>query len=235
MDRDGDQDLVTSDQFDDTVSVLLGDGLGGFASRVSHPVCDQPIDVVAGDLDGDGNQDLAAVNAGDNSISILLGDGQGSFAPRIDYLCGVTPVRADAGDLDADGRQDMIVANRDSSTITVMLNKSPAATMAIDGHATSTTDREVTLSVQALGVSEFRLRDQGGAWGEWTPYAGPGVLLTPEAVSVPLLSSWKRRPLRLFRDYSATQVRWHSKLADGSARSQAVYWVPSWAASSVGA
>ena len=57
------------------MSILLGDGLGGFSSTAEIGVGDFPVSVAVGEFNADGAADLAVANEGRNSVSILLGDG----------------------------------------------------------------------------------------------------------------------------------------------------------------
>lgn len=63
LNGDGKLDLVTANFDDDTLGVLFGDGLGGFASVQTVATSDQPFAYAAGDFDLDGRMDLAVVTA----------------------------------------------------------------------------------------------------------------------------------------------------------------------------
>jgi hypothetical protein len=77
--RDGRTDLATANISSDSVSVLLGNGTGGFAPVASVPVGDQPHSLAAGDFNRDSKVDLVVANAGADTISVLLGNGAGGF------------------------------------------------------------------------------------------------------------------------------------------------------------
>lgn len=127
---DGNQDLATANTGDDSVSVLIGDGGGGFA-RTDFGVGDGPHGVTVGDFDRDGNQDLAAANYDANSISILLGDGTGSFSSGGTTSVGGNPWFLAAGDLNGDTVDDLAIPNSGGSTVSVLINTSLKADLGI--------------------------------------------------------------------------------------------------------
>lgn len=80
---DGNLDIVTDDQDDNSVTVLLSNGRGGFAPAPGSPfsVGRGPYPLALGDLNGDGKLDVVTPNTGSHNVSVLLGDGKGAFAP----------------------------------------------------------------------------------------------------------------------------------------------------------
>jgi Bacterial Ig-like domain (group 3)/FG-GAP-like repeat len=121
LDRDGKIDLAVTEPGQKQVSVLLGEGNGGFAPPVSYPVGNNPVSVVAADVHGDGIDDLTVVNQGSNSFSVLSGNGDGTFKNSLDFVVGNGPVAAVTGDFNGDGHMDMAVINYASQTISVPL------------------------------------------------------------------------------------------------------------------
>ena len=77
---DGSQDLATANAGSANVSVLLGNGAGGFAPPTSFNAGAQPRSVAVGDFNGDGMLDLVAANENSANVSVLLGNGLGGFA-----------------------------------------------------------------------------------------------------------------------------------------------------------
>ncbi|MCA1602826.1 MAG: VCBS repeat-containing protein [Acidobacteria bacterium] len=71
--NDGNQDFAATNGFPNTVSIGLGDGLGGFSGTTNVSVGTFPYSVAIGDFNNDGNQDFAAANADADTVSIRLG------------------------------------------------------------------------------------------------------------------------------------------------------------------
>ncbi len=132
--EDGNLDLAVANFRDDTVTILLGNGLGAFteASGSPIPVGDGPIFIAVGDFDADGFLDLAVANHGsDNSsdnVSIFLGNGDGTFieAAGSPITVGSPPVSSQpvsiaVGDFDNDGNLDLAVANFVDKSVSILL------------------------------------------------------------------------------------------------------------------
>ncbi len=126
---DGKVDLAVTNSGSGTVTVLLGDGTGGFSAAPGSPVSvgSQPRHVAAGDFNGDGLPDLAVVNSGDNTVSILVGNGNGSFSHFSDEATGLTPFSIAVADFDGDGYADFAVSNSGSGSVTVKLGNGRGA------------------------------------------------------------------------------------------------------------
>jgi FG-GAP repeat. len=134
---DGKLDLAVSNYSDNlpsTVSILLGNGAGGFSAQTTFPVGSGPGAVIAGDFNHDGKPDLAVLNLGSSDISILIGNGAGSFSGPTTSPTGVNPFDMTLADLNGDGNLDLATTNPGfpSSTISILLGNGnggfPAAT-----------------------------------------------------------------------------------------------------------
>ncbi len=121
--NDGNLDIVTANDNDNTVSVLLGNGDGTFRPAVTYNVGGSPHSVVVGDFTGNGILDLATANYTDNTVSVLLGRGNGTFEPAIAYRVGNNPECVTVGDFTGDGILDLATANSSDNTVSVLLGR----------------------------------------------------------------------------------------------------------------
>ena len=136
-------DLAVANFNDNTVTVLLGNGSGGFTAASGGPltVGPQPVSVAVADFNGDGKLDIVIANSGSNNITELLGNGTGGFTPGpgSPFAVGTDPQSVAVGDFNADGKPDLVVVNSDDNTLTVLLNSfsktAPVAVSAASGTA----------------------------------------------------------------------------------------------------
>jgi DNA-binding beta-propeller fold protein YncE len=108
--------LVTANAFDNTVSVLEGDGLGNFPLQKTFAVGAFPTSVALADIDG--TPYLATANTGDNTFSVLLGDGQGNFALEQTIPVGFFPAAVALANLN--GIPYLVTANAGDNTVSVL-------------------------------------------------------------------------------------------------------------------
>jgi len=147
--NDGIVDIAVANYTDNTVSILLGDGNGGFTPKLpAVPVGMGPNWLVAGDFHKTGNLDLAVVNNLSNTVSILMGDGHGNFTVTSSPAVGTSPFAIAAGDFNGDGRLDLAVSNSGSGTVSILLGAAGGAFTAGDTLTVGTTP-------QVLVVGKF--------------------------------------------------------------------------------
>jgi hypothetical protein len=118
---DGRADLATPNAGSNNVSVLLGNGSGGFGVPTSFAVGDDPESIATGDFNGDGRVDLAVANVRSNNVSVLLGNGSGGFGAAANFAVGTGPQSVAVGDFNGDGRADLAVAILNSDYVSVLL------------------------------------------------------------------------------------------------------------------
>ena len=68
-------DVVTANSLSDDISVLLGNGLGGFGSATAFIAGNGPVSVALTDVNADGELDVVTANRLSDDISVLLGNG----------------------------------------------------------------------------------------------------------------------------------------------------------------
>ena len=135
VDGDGDLDIVAANYGASSVSVLLNDGHGTFATPNTsyYPAVGlNPYGIALGDVDNDGDLDLLTTNAGmlinstiGTTVSVRLNNGAGIFtapATNADPTVGDTPYSISLGDIDGDGDLDFVTANLNSGNLSVRLN-----------------------------------------------------------------------------------------------------------------
>lgn len=111
---DGSPDAVTANYGDNSLSLLLGDGHGGFNVPTVYtlPAGDGARAVAVADVDGDGKSDV--VTAGDDAAAlyVYLGDGAGGLAatPVTSSINSATIEGIAIGDIDGDGTPDAVIA-----------------------------------------------------------------------------------------------------------------------------
>ena len=125
--RDGHLDVVTANEKDNSISVLLNDGKGGFLRRTNYPVGSSPQAVMAADFNNDGVPDVAVANRGSNTISIFLGNSNGTLRAATAVNTGAGPMVLAAGDFNHDGKVDLAVLNQIAATVSVYLGRGDGA------------------------------------------------------------------------------------------------------------
>jgi len=130
---DGKLDLVTTNNFNNTVSILLGNGNGTFQPPMSINMnvspssgCTHPDALVIADFNGDSKSDVAVACTNSSNVSILLGKGDGTFASPVTYTtltgsAGAKPESIAAADFDGKNGIDLVIADS-SSNVVFLLN-----------------------------------------------------------------------------------------------------------------
>jgi hypothetical protein len=123
VNRDRRLDLLASHDDTSRVTVLLGNGRGGFAPAPGSPV-DAGVRggrLLAADVNGDRDVDLVA--ASQTGAIVLLGDGRGGFypAPGSPFRTGAGAWGLTLADVDGDGKPDIATANFESHDVSILL------------------------------------------------------------------------------------------------------------------
>lgn len=116
-------DIAVANQSSNTLSILGGNGKGGFWVSNVIDVGAGPSAVVLADFTKDGKGDIAVLNSGDATITILSGNGAGVFTVSATLPVGGTNPRGlVAADFNKDLRIDLALANDGTGNVGVWLN-----------------------------------------------------------------------------------------------------------------
>ncbi|MEU6477364.1 FG-GAP-like repeat-containing protein [Streptomyces sp. NPDC047017] len=122
LNGDGHLDLITSNSSSGTLSVLPGDGHGGFGTASSVPAgVTLPSRLKLADVNQDGEPDAVVVAPGSpGRVAVLLGDGAGGFGTASVLTAGTNLSSASVADLNGDGHADLVVSSADSDQVMVL-------------------------------------------------------------------------------------------------------------------
>ena len=127
--NDGIQDIARTSFFvspefefsNNIVSILLGNGTGGFSGTTTVGVARGPSQIAIGDFNNDGNQDFITANI-QAGVSIGLGNGLGGFTSTTDStIDSVVRGSIAIGDFNNDGNQDFAVIRQFPETVFIRL------------------------------------------------------------------------------------------------------------------
>ena len=123
-------DLAVTSETDSSVTVLLGNGKGGFTETANSPFFagSIPNDISINDFNKDGNLDLAFANHEQKYLTVLLGNGKGNFiaAPKSPFpVEGIPHTHGIAtADFNNDGRLDLVTDSWGNNQVEVLFGDS---------------------------------------------------------------------------------------------------------------
>ncbi|HEX4945461.1 MAG TPA: FG-GAP-like repeat-containing protein, partial [Blastocatellia bacterium] len=120
--KDGKVDLVASNIFGNTLSVLPGDGTGTFGIATNIPVVSDslgfPSGLATADFNGDGNLDLAvAIEFNPGRVFLMSGNGAGNFTFTASLDTGVNTHAVGFGDFNGDSKPDLVTVSSGDTTL----------------------------------------------------------------------------------------------------------------------
>ncbi len=176
LNGDGRADIVTTNDVDGAVSILVNTTPSGtatptFAAKQDFTVVSGtgPVAVLVADLNGDGRPDIATANNAGGVVAVRLNTTPVSatvltFAPVQTFAVGAYPVDIKAGDFNGDGRPDLLVSNNGAgagagTTVSVLLNTTPTQS----GAASFTPQQTFQVGTGPRGVAVGDLNGDGRA------------------------------------------------------------------------
>lgn len=125
FDGDGHPDLAAAHRGGDgSVTLLRGDGAGGFRPWSVVPAGENPVDLALGDFDEDGRVDLAVPNHETGYVTVLFGTEDGGFArdgrSTVSVAVEPHPHTVAVGDVDEDGHLDLLVDHRAAAALLLL-------------------------------------------------------------------------------------------------------------------
>jgi hypothetical protein len=144
-------DVAVSNTTSNNITVLVNDGnaLPMMGTTLADAALNQPVGLVAKDLNNDGKIDLATVNGAvpTSSVSLFFGSGSGTFAPQTSITTGKGPADLDAADFNVDGSPDLVVAAYNDAKVLLLMNNSSGKFMSATSGANPVLDTGNPISV----------------------------------------------------------------------------------------
>ncbi len=120
--HDGKLDLAVSNAITSSVSILLGNGAGGFGTATDIAVGTSPVFVAAADFNNDTNIDLAVADFDGGEVWVLLGNGLGGFGTPTAYPTGTQSYFVAIGNFTNDLIPDLAVMDyANSGEVSVLI------------------------------------------------------------------------------------------------------------------
>jgi hypothetical protein len=121
LNRDGKPDIVATHHELNALTVMIGDGRGGFTEANGSPL-DFGVslyELIIADVGSDGTMDVVATSG--NNLRVLSGDGRGGFKPAASIPVGPGAWRIAVADLNGDGVIDVVTSNSEANNLSVLL------------------------------------------------------------------------------------------------------------------
>ena len=152
LNKDGNLDVAIANHGVQRVTVLLGNGKGGFVFASGSPFSvasnPHPHGIAVADFNGDSKLDLAVDSWDENKVLVLFANGDGTFrSPGVKFAVGAAPYqRLRAADLNGDGHPDIVTSNWRGRSLSILLGDDK-------GNFSLSGDRNVEVPASPFGLA----------------------------------------------------------------------------------
>lgn len=163
--KDGKIDLATITT--NSISILLGDGVGGFALRKTVDISSYTSDLTSGDFNNDGNIDIALTSSNTGTVRVLLGAGDGTFGSPIFSSLQLNIYRLTSSDFNHDGNLDLVVLSIERGIAYILFGNGMGSFTGIIDYpiATSTGVKPVIADLNNDGSNDIVIGHDSAVWG----------------------------------------------------------------------
>ncbi len=150
-------DLIVINQPDDNVTLMFGNGIGGFQTPSGYQI-EKPSQAIVADFTGDGMRDIIVLGKakGNNRLTMMQGRGTGEMTLGKTILQHAEIYDVVSADFDQDNDLDLIVAvNGFSFEYMLLENKDGVFAAPVDGHLPDTVVSMVSLDMQFDGMKDL--------------------------------------------------------------------------------
>ena len=151
IDNLGGIDLVTVNDKNGTVTVLINNDDGTFSAPVSYPVGTRPLQAAIGDLNNDGFNDLVIPNTSSGNVTVYLNDGDGTFTeePTESPLAlGGEPTAPVIANFNGDAFLDVAITNATTNSVHILIS---------DGDGTFTPGTPIVVGAKPTSIAQGNL------------------------------------------------------------------------------
>ncbi len=189
--RDGNLDVaVSSSGTPGSVTLLLGNGAGGFSVQNAIPLVGSGFGLDAADLNRDGNLDLAVAQTG--GVTVLLGNGAGGMSATRYPFPGSNWVALETADFDRDSFVDFAVTGPGATDI--LINNGNGAPQGGSSQASVPGDSLVAGDLDQDSIPDLAIVDSSASPAAMTVLRWVGAGQPPLVATTVLLPSLLQFP-----------------------------------------